>query len=721
MYAIEFQRIRHWPGWRLIYISALLILFITLALGSLIYLQPSSVGSFDLHVGRVAPTDILAPLDITYESEILTAQEREAAAQAVSLVYTPTHTSIARQQTDQLRAALTFISSVRADEFATREQMLADIALVENNALEPDIVEQILSFRDDQWQAVQQEAVLVLQQVMRSAIREDQVADARRGIPNLVSLSLPENQAMIAAELAVIFVAPNSFYSEPLTESLREQAREGITLVTRSFIRGETVVPRGQVISAVDLEALRQLGMIQSDDNPLNFINAVVLLTLTTAFSFLYFHRQPSLTQSPRQVIFIAASFLIFLFGARISILGHTVLPFLYPVAAFSLLITALFGTQSGLILSVPLSLLITYGIPNALELTIYYVVTSMFGVLMLGRGQRVTSFFRAGVAAASIGAAIVLTYRILDPLTDPVGLLTLVGAAFVNGAVSGGLTILLQFFAAQPLGMTTALQLLELSRPDHPLLRFVLLSAPGTYQHSLQIANLSEQAAERIGADPLLTRVGALYHDVGKGVNPQFFIENHVPGTPNVHDSLQPLESSKIIIRHVTDGLDLARKHRLPIRIQEFISEHHGTMITRYQYVKAVQAADGDEAVVNVEDFRYPGPQPQSRETVLVMLADGCEARARAERPETEADLIAMIKDTISNYMTNSQLDETDISIRELNIVLQSFTNTLRGIYHPRIAYPKLEPRTEPPTSPRQQLETPPTSPQHKRPDTTV
>jgi len=215
------------------------------------------------------------------------------------------------------------------------------------------------------------------------------------------------------------------------------------------------------------------------------------------------------------------------------------------------------------------------------------------------------------------------------------------------------------------------------------------LRNAPGTYQHSLQVSNLAEQAAEIIGADTLLTRVGAIYHDCGKALNPYFFIENQLPGNVNPHDNLDPVTSAQTIIRHVTDGLELSRKHRLPRRIQDFILEHHGTMLTRYQYAKAVDAVDGDESQIDENQFRYPGPRPKSRETAILMLADGSEARVRAERPADESELREVIKSVIEHRLSSGQLDETDLTLRDLDEMIDSFTTTLRGIYHPRLEYP--------------------------------
>ncbi len=221
-----------------------------------------------------------------------------------------------------------------------------------------------------------------------------------------------------------------------------------------------------------------------------------------------------------------------------------------------------------------------------------------------------------------------IAAYRLPSTDTDWIGAATLMGAAVIMGIASAGLALPLQFLLSQFIGLTTALQLLEISRPDSPLLNYFLQRAPGTYQHSLQVANLAEQAAERIHADALLTKVGALFHDVGKAANPLFFVENQPPSQIDSHDDLKPEVSAQAIIRHVPDGLELARKYHLPRRLQDFIAEHHGTLITRYQYNRAVQAADGDKSKVDEAEFRYPGPGPAFERDCL---ADVCGWRGGA------------------------------------------------------------------------------------------
>ncbi len=642
-----------------------------------------------ISAGEVASREIVAPRSLTYTSDVLTATQQEAAADSSAAIYSPPDTSIARNQLEDLRATLAYINSVRADSHATKEQKLTDLAALENIDLDQETAQRILDLSDSRWQAVQQEAIIVLEQVMRATIRENQLEDARDNVPTLVSLSLPEDQAAIVSELVIGFVAPNSLYSEILTETARQQARESVAPVERSFVQGQTILLRGQIISETDLEALEQFDLVKSQTRWQDLVSAAALAILTLVYFLVYLSRNSMLTQDLRGLAVIIVLFIVFLVGGRFVVTNQSMIPYIYPLAAFSLVVASLFGTKNALVFTLPLCVLYAYDTPNAFELTLFNLLGSYSGVFALGAARRMTSFFWAAALIAFSEIMLILAFRIPQPNADLINIAALVGIAVVNGIAASSLTVLLQYVLAQILGMTTALQLMEISRPDHPLLQFILRNAPGTYQHSLQVANLAEQAAEIIGADPLLTRVGAIYHDSGKAINPYFFIENQLPGNKNPHDTLDPVSSAQTIIRHVPDGAELARKHRLPRRIHDFIKEHHGTMKTRYQYAKAVEAADSDESLVDESQFSYPGPRPRSRETAILMLADGSEARVRAERPANENELRKVIKSVVEHRLSSGQLDETDLTLRDLDELIDSFTTTLRGIYHPRLEYP--------------------------------
>ncbi len=682
----------HWQSRRRnIFLLILAVLNTSLILLAVLIPLIERLRHIDVQIGDVAVQDTLAPRALVYESQVLTERARDLRADSVSSVYTSFDTSVARRQLEHLDATLAFISSVRADRYGTLGQKQTDLAALEDIHLDSDTVQAILNLSDSRWQAVKEESILALEQVMRTTIRNDRLEEARRSVPALISLSLPENQALIVAELVTAFVAPNSFYSDDATQAARQQARDAVQPVVQSYVADETLVRRGQVISPEIYETLAQFGLVQPRVDWKDFASGLLVTLLAVSFFGYYLSRNPKLAEDPLDIIIFSVLFQVFIFGARLIIPGHIVLPYFFPAAAFSLTVTVLFGTELALISILPQAVLVAYGMPNALDLTLYIAFGGFFGVLALHGGRRITSFFFAGLSIAISGVVVLVLYRLTEASTDLAGLLTLSAASLVNGVASASVAVLLQYFLAQALGLTTALQLVELTRPDHKLLQFILRNAPGTYQHSLQLANLAEQAAERIGADGLLTRVGALYHDVGKAVNPFFFVENQPAGNINPHDDIDPSLSAETIIRHVTDGLELARKNRLPRRIYDFIGEHHGTMLTRYQYVRAVEAAGGSEIQVDTSKFSYPGPRPRSRETALLMLADSCEARMRAEHPKNEEELLRLIKDTIDTRVKMGQLNDTDLTLKDLEIIVDSFMTTLRGLYHPRIEYPKL------------------------------
>jgi cyclic-di-AMP phosphodiesterase PgpH len=677
---------------RTIYLILLLIFTMVITLVALAIPFTASLAEEPLRLGSVAREDIRAPYDFTYQSKSATEENRKKAVAEVSPVYTLIETSVARRQMEHLRSVIAYIDSVRADAFASREQKLSDLDALENVQLRRQTAQSILSLSDARWQIVQQEAIVVLEQVMRATIREDRLEDVRRSVPTLISLSLPEEQASIVAEMVQAFVTPNSLYDEAATKATRQAARENVVPVMRSYMAGETVVRRGELINEEQLESLQELGLDKPQYRWQDLASAAFLAFLVISFLIFYMRRTRRLVKDLRSLTVMTVLFLAFLFGARLVLPGHTVVPYLFPLPAYSLAVAALFGAQPALVSTLPLAISVSFGLPYSLELTVFYIITSFFGVLTLGRAQRITTFFWSGFVIACAGTTVILVYRLPQPSTDWIGILTLSVAALFYGIASAGSSLLLQFFLAPLMGKTTALQLMELSRPDHPLLQLILHNAPGTYQHSLQVANLAEQAAERIGADPLLTRIGALYHDVGKAAAPVFFIENQAPGSINPHNGLDPTTSAATIINHVYKGLELARKYRLPRRIQDFIIEHHGDSIARYQYAKALEAAGGDENQVEREKFRYPGPRPQSCETALLMLADGSEAKVRADRPKDENELRLIIKAVVDNAVALGALNDTSLTLHDLDTIIDSFTATLRGIYHPRISYPKME-----------------------------
>ncbi len=675
---------------RKIYRIGLLIVTAGLAFAALVLpiaLRPSSPPA---QMGDVSPQTFTAPSAITYESQVLTEAAKQTAANAISNRYLPLDLSISRTQIESLQNLLNQITLIRNDPNITYSDKAESLPKSDSYSISPKAAQVIFQISDSQWAAIVQESIASLERTMRKSIRDYQVQENKDNLPSLISYTLPREHVFVAEELAGSFIVANSLFSVEETEIAKQQAMEAVTPVTRTYVKDQIIVIKGQLINEEQFEALQVYGLIKPANKVQDLIASGALVIALVGFIVLYFtRRQIQPMGDLKSLTVIAVGFLVFLYGARFLVPNRAIIPYFYPISAYALILVTLFNLEIGIIFSLALSILAAYGTTNSLDLTLFYMISCLIGALAIGRGRRITSFFGAAISISLAGSAVLVAYKLTDPLSDMLGMITLVSVTFLNGFASGSLALLIQYIVSQLLGLVTPLFLLEISRPDHPLLKFLLQNAPGTYQHSLQVSNLAEQAAEAIGADALLTRVGTLYHDVGKAANPSFFVENQIPGKINTHDDLDAVIAAQIIIRHVQDGINLVNKHRLPPKIKEFVREHHGTKITKYQYTRALEKADHKAENVDQELFRYAGPKPRSKETALVMLADGCEATARAVLPKTTDELEKLVKGVFDYCLQEGQFDKTNLTLKDLKMAQESFIKTLSNTYHPRIQYP--------------------------------
>jgi hypothetical protein len=644
-----------------------------------------------LEAGDVGPADILAPYDLTYESEIRTRQAQEAQAASVQEIYDPPDTAVGRQQEIRARQILDYMSTVREDPYASDEQKVAWLSAIPDLDLSSEVIVSILSLTDESWLEVRDEAVRVLVQSMRGEIRESQVAARRRTVPTLISHSLSDQEADVVDAIASDLVMANTFYNAARTEEARQLARESTEPVRVSMRQGEAIIREGTLVRPVDIEALDAYGLRQQAVRWESVASSIVLAILATTMLELFVYRlEPSLWTRWRRAFVTFLLIALFVAAAKLMLPpSDTVIPYLYPLPALSMLITILFGPALGVAVGVTVALLATYIAGGALEITVYLVVGTLIGALTLGQAERMKAFLRAGLAVALANAAVIFVFGLLALQQDLLKTTINALVGIVMGGLAASLTLAAFFALSTLLDVITPFQLMELSRPTHPLFRQLLLKAPGTYHHTLLVANMAEEAAERIGADGLLARVGTYYHDIGKTARPYFFTENRA-GNVNPHDRLDPRTSAQIILGHVSDGMELARKYHLPTAVAAFIPEHHGTGMTLAFYRMAVNNADGDGNEVSRDEFTYPGPKPQSRETAITMLADSCEARVRSAEPQSEAEIERIIADTIKARLDDGQLDESDLTLRDLKEIQAAFLRVLKGIFHPRVRYPE-------------------------------
>jgi putative nucleotidyltransferase with HDIG domain len=665
------------------------VLFMLLSALILTARVPPTDDVAQLRVGDVAQRDVLAPRRIIYISAIETEAARARAEAAVPEIFDLPDASIARRQIARARQILDYFDSVRADMHATPDEKRELVAAVNDLVLTDGVISRLLTTDSNTWVIIKGEVVSVLDQAMRAEIRSTQLAAARRRLPTLVSLDVSDEAARIIGAIVEDLIQPNTFVNQERTAEERRLARESVQPISVTYEQNESILRAGQVIRAQHIEALQALGLKESELPSLGILSMLAYVVLLGLAVGLYVWRfRPRPLKHAHYVWLTFGLSLVFLALARLMIPGHTLLPYLFPAAALAVTLGALIDIHFGMLVAVLVGLTVGHIAGDSLELAVYATVGGLMGVTSLGRVERVNRLLWAGIYVALCNVLIVLIFRVPGGTVDPIGLLQLVGTALVNGALSASLPLLVFFVAGNISDITTSLQLLDLSRPTQPLLRQLLLKAPGTYHHSLLVSNLSEQAAERIGANTLLTRVGAYYHDIGKMARPYFFVENQIQGD-NVQDRLDPLTSAQIIVNHVRDGLEMAKKYRIPGDVRAFIAEHQGTGVTRYFYQKALDATD-DPAKVDESEFRYPGPRPQSKETAIVMLADASEAAVRASNPSSVEEIDDIVRKLIADRLMNGELDDCDLTMGELREIRNAFVQMLQGAFHPRIKYPE-------------------------------
>jgi len=466
--------------------------------------------------------------------------------------------------------------------------------------------------------------------------------------------------------------------------------------------KGEIILRVGQIADAAAVEKLEKVGLRNPTVTAANagaVTGCVIIMLLLLHFYLL--RLQPGIWRHRRPLVLLALVLIAPTLFLRVIVPGHAVWPYMLPVAASTMLVAVLLDANLAIVVTFVLSVFSALLTQGNFDLPFFYRVGGAAAVFAIWRAERISTFVLSGVYVTVFSLSATLLMRVVENQrldVDALGLLAL--AAGINGALSASLTFATFSLLGSWFGITTLLQLLELAHPTQPLLRRLMHDAPGTYHHSLVVSNLAEHAAEIVGADPLLTRVAAYYHDIGKVLNPYAFIENQ-SGIANIHDTLDPGASARLIRAHITEGLALAQRAGLPRRVTDCIPQHHGTTVIKYFYHKALQ----QDAATQMEEFRCPGPKPQTKEAAILMLADSIEATVRSVaqsgKLEVEGDLApgaelpalsirGIVRRTIKERLEEEQLDECDLTIRDLVRIQDAFCSMLNGIYHPRIVYPE-------------------------------
>ncbi len=668
---------------------ALPIFVISLTVGMTLILSFDLPGSsqINLAVGQPAPNDIFSPRSITFASDLLTQQARDQASRAVPEVFSPLDLSLGRSQLTKARDVFAFIEAVRVDSSATLERRLEYLQAIEGIAISEEIGRTLLELNQAEFEAVSNNIFSIIEELMRQEIRPAQLNDFQRTARRLAGLELTAAQTAAVTGLAYQFIVPNIFPDEEATAVARNEAAAAVQPVPRTVARDQRIIRAGEIVTEIDNELLGELGLLQRETNWWRALSMALASVFFVGLIATYWTRfQRPHFSNGRYLGVLGGLLLLFTLAGKIMAAGD-MLVYWFPIAALSLVLAVVYDTRFAILVTALMAALIGFIRPNSLEVAVYLAAGGILSILTLRDSQRLAAFFRAGMwAAVGYVAAIVAFWLLSEVDPNPLDVALPAAYAVGNGLISSALTLVGFYVLGSLFGIVTILQLQDLSRLDHPLLRELLRRAPGTYHHSIMVANLAEQAAERIGANSTLVRVSAFYHDVGKMVRPPFFVENQEGIDP--HATLDPYTSARIVISHVADGVTLARQFHLPFRVQNIIAEHHGTRVVRSFYRKAEEAAGADGAA-DQQLFRYPGPRPGSRESAIVMLADAIDAISTAVRPNTEKAIEKLVSTIVEEDILEGQLNLSGLSMGDIEQLRASFIETLKGRFHVRVQYP--------------------------------
>ncbi|TDY48008.1 hypothetical protein C7445_105190 [Alicyclobacillus sacchari] len=677
------HRIRTW-----IYIGLGLAMFAILV-GSI--LPPR----YHFTVGQTSPTTIVSPT--TTVDTAATEAEKEAAESKVPKQYaqSPAVLTQAVNRVDILFAAAMQAVSDSSLSDADKLKQLRNAAPA---GVSQATLVRLLTHTPAEMTVLERDTERVVEEILDAPFYQESMQQATllvdRQILNL-NLGLDHDDALIVQNVAVSVLKPNMIYQAQATAAARQQAALSVQPVL--IHAGDIIVAKNGIVTQDVISKLRDVGLYSSYPSVGIAVGFALFVALSVGMLAAYIERR-----APRRrvdnlllgilgLVFVLMSILISVTKWIIAAGGPNSIAYLLPISLGAMLITVMMDSSLAVVASFYFSFLLGAALNFNYDFVFYGFVGSLVGAYSVARVTSRGTFMRAGffVSLMNIGSVLALYLLQANRSTDLHSLSLHVGLAALNGIFAAILAMGILPFFESAFGLLTPIRLLELSNPNHPLLRKVLLEAPGTYHHSLIVGNLAEAAAELVGADPLLCRVGAYYHDVGKTKRPMFFVENQMT-KDNPHEKVAPSLSHLIITSHVSDGLEMLKQAGLPKPIQDICATHHGTTILWYFYNKAKE--QDKNGTVKVDDFRYPGPKPKTRECAIIMICDAVEAAVRSMARPTPNRVEGVIRKIIRDRLQDGQLDECDLTLQDLDAMVGAFMKTLKGIYHSRIEYPDID-----------------------------
>jgi len=675
-----------------------MIALATVAVSSLIIAYAVLPQSVALEVGQFAKRDIESPRTIV--NRVATDKLREEARKAYmksapnSLENYEISQSYSYMAEESVDAVFESVATEREGDSDKTPQTVARAAAkklggaVDTLSLSAADLEGIAQIPKDEFDSVRQVATSLVGRTMREIrITDASLQKVASGIPDdLVRAGLSPQWVKAVSRVVVGALRPNlSLDLAKVEKAAEEQAR----LVPPVYIqKGQSIIRRGDAATDEQIAVLSDLGLLGSRGSIMGWTGVVALTAMAVAYTAAYVRRfTPGLSSAEGSLALCAVAGIVVLVSASVLVsLVPDFAPYLIPAAFASMVISSLLSLEMAMAVNLSVAALIGIILRGDAFAMLAALAAGAAGAYAVPGLRDRASMTRAVVFVGGAVAAVSVFYGLA--FGEP-QILSRWYWGFVNGMMSTVMTVGSLPFFESIFGVTSPMRLLELSNPGHPLLRRLLLEAPGTYHHSILVGNLAETAAQAVDADALLVRVGALYHDVGKLKRPYFFVENQF-AQANPHDKISPALSTLVITSHAKDGVELAKQYKLPKSVVDLIQQHHGTGLVSFFYQRASE--NGRDQSVDEKDFRYPGPRPQTREAAIVMLADSVEAAVRAQSDVSPWQVQSTVRKVVRGKLADGQLDECDLTLKDLHAIENAFLDVLSGVYHERVEYPDLK-----------------------------
>lgn len=660
------------------------VFFITFFIIYGIMLTSLVTQKYDLREGDIAKVDIKASREV--EDKLATDVRRKQAADSVGQQYNK-KTEVEGSAEADLNSNFDKINTIRNSNIDASQKAANMKSSIGYNLSDAEI-NTLVSMSKDDFNSLQTFIIKNIRGIFSNDIREGNSDDTKvaQDYVNTQFSNSKFNKDIIdlGTLISNSYIKPNLFLDEDKTSEIRDNAEKKVSPVI--IKKDQIIVKEGEPVTKEQLQILQSLGLLNNNSsfNWFVYINLAVLIFVVLFIEIFYLYKyHPELLKDNSKLILIFSLNIISLILARsIDIIS----PFLIPLACVPMLLTLLIDDKVSLFISILNCILISGVVEFNPQITLIAITSALLPAIVLKKMQMRNDILYSSLYVAVINAIITFSVGFLLS-NNVIDVLKITGFSFLGACISAILTVGFLPFLESAFDIVTTVKLLELSNPNQPLLKRLLMEAPGTYHHSILVANIAEVAAEDVGGNPVLARVCAYYHDIGKIIRPYFFKENQI-GNDNPHDKISPNLSALVIISHVKDGLELAREYKLPRTIQDTIAQHHGTTLVKYFYITMKNSSENPEEV-NEENFKYQGPIPSTKENAIIMLADSVEASVRSIANPTKGKIEEMVNNIIKSRLNEGQLDNCDLTLKDINNIRKSFLKTLNGIYHQRIEYP--------------------------------